>query len=106
MTNEAISNGITRLSVLFIAINTIALFCLCILIALFISLVVNCYVCVKYKRSRGGSSDAGKSSDHLQLSNPTHPVYDTAANSVKDSKTQELDMTENVAYGPLRSTQL
>ena len=99
-TNEAVSN------VLFIVIYAISSFCLFILIVLFTSLVVNCYVCVKYKRSRGGSSDAGKSSDHLQLNNPTHQTYDIAASSVISSKTQEVDMTENVAYGPLRSTQL
>ena len=93
-------------SVLFIVIYAISSFCLCILIALFISLIVNCHLYVKCKRSGGGSSDAGKSSDHLQLNNPTHPTYDTAASSVISSKTQELDMTENVAYGPLCSTQL
>lgn len=93
-------------SVPVIVINAISSLCLCILIALFISLIVNCYLCVKCKRLGGGSSDAGRSSDQLQLSDPTHPIYDTATSSVEGSKTQELDMTENVAYGPLRSAQL
>ena len=93
-------------NVLFSVIYAISSFCLCILIALFISLIINCHLYVKCKRSGGGSLDAGEILDQPQLSNPTHPTYDTAASSVKSSRTQELDMTENVAYGPLRSTQL
>ena len=76
-----------------VVISAVVLFTISLVI-----IVCTC-LCCKYKRSSRASPD-GKTVD-TQLSQPTQPVpvYET----VMESTTVDLEMTENVAYAPIHT---
>ena len=69
--------------------------------ALFVSVIVNICLCVKFKQSTDTSHDQGSAVD---LSQSSQPIYETAAAVVETTTQEELevDMEKNVAYAPIR----
>ena len=86
---------VTELSFTYIMIFVVVL--VVVLCALLASMIVNICFCVKHKQLNM-ASDVRQS---LQPDQLTPPIYDRI--SVSDGKTQiDLEMTENVAYGPIK----
>ena len=87
-------------SQLTIVIYAFTSFCTCILIVFFISLMINIYFCTRCKLVTNGATR----SDHSHVSDPVQPIYDTISRQVETSEDQELNTTENVAYGRVQVT--
>ena len=81
-----------------IIIIVIVVVSVAVLFTFILVIIVSLYLCYKYKLSSKTSPD-GKTVPQSSQSMQPGPVYET----VMESTTVDLEMTENVAYAPVRT---